>query len=81
MPYCFIWSGFVMRGTDKSRWTNGVIEKYIGTKKGKAKTHLRKLPANYVTYYATIVKGYYQFFYMFNFCNNVKNVYYCFVFQ
>lgn len=33
MPYCFIWSGIVMRGTDVTRWTNGMIEKYISTRK------------------------------------------------
>ena len=39
MPYIFIWGGFVLQGTQLTRITNGVIEKYQGTVK-------RRMPKN-----------------------------------
>lgn len=54
MPYVFIWSGLVLRGTGKSRWTNGYIEAYFRTKK----THgLHSSPANYVLKTFKCAKG------------------------
>ena len=49
MPYSFIWSSFTLRDQNytMSRWTNGAIEKFIGTKKSKVNSHLNLLPAEY----------------------------------
>lgn len=45
MPYCFIWSGLVLRGSGNSRWTNGYIESFFKTKKAAGK---HRSPAEYV---------------------------------
>lgn len=52
MPYCYIWASFILNGTtlEKTRWTNGCIEKYFATKKNIEKTYLNMLPAHYVNY-------------------------------
>ena len=48
MPYCFIWSGFVLKGLNISRISNGSIEEYIGHKKSKISSPL--LPAEFVNF-------------------------------
>ena len=53
MPYIFIWSGYVYRGLDFTRLTQGTIEKYIGTRKKLIKEPL--VPARYVNATAKVV--------------------------
>ena len=52
MPYCFLWSGLVLKGLNISRVNNGSLEKYIGHKKSKLKS---LEPSDYVnqTYLST----------------------------
>jgi hypothetical protein len=56
MPYAFIWSGIVLRGSGDSRFTNGTIEhKYKGRK--SQKSHLNQVPSQYATKYLPITRG------------------------
>ena len=48
MPYAFIWTGLVLRGTKTTRWTNGTVERFIRTQKATDKKLLRQPPAEYV---------------------------------
>jgi hypothetical protein len=61
MPYCFLWSGFVLRDllTEEpiTRITNGAIEKHFGTLKGRGSYHLDLAPAQYVTSTSKLVSG------------------------
>lgn len=59
MPYCFIWASFVLRNADltATRWTNGTIEKFIGTRKNKEKSFLKQLPAKYAIDSYPLAKG------------------------
>ena len=61
MPYCFLWSGFVLRdlSTEEpiTRITNGAIEKHFGTLKGRGSYHLDLAPAQYVTSTYKLVSG------------------------
>jgi hypothetical protein len=52
MPYCFIWSSLVLKGFDPhvTRWTNGAIESFIGTRKRKEKSLMNLMPAQYANY-------------------------------
>ena len=53
MPYCFIWSGFVIRGLNnqntRTRLANGAIENHFYSYKGMGHRHLRLLPAQNAT--------------------------------
>jgi hypothetical protein len=40
-----------------SRWTNGAVESFIGTRKRKEKSFLRLMPADYTNYTYSITKG------------------------
>ncbi len=46
MPYIFVWSGFVYRGMNITRLTQGTIEKYFGTRKNLIKNAM--VPARYI---------------------------------
>lgn len=59
MPYCFIWASFALRNVDTrwTRWTNGTVEKFIGTRKNKEKSFLKQSPAKYATDTYPLAKG------------------------
>lgn len=46
LPYAFLWSGFVLRGTGLTRLKNGTLEAYNGYKKNKVRKN--RLPHNYI---------------------------------
>ena len=48
MPYCFIWSGFVLKGLCVWRTSNGSIEEYISHIKSKISSPL--LPAEFANF-------------------------------
>lgn len=45
IPYCFLWSGLVLRGTGRTRLTSCYLDKFI--KRKKDKSGMKNLPANY----------------------------------
>ena len=53
MPYCFIWSGFVIRDLNdtnlRTRFTSGTIEKHFASRKGMGSFHNRLLPEQYAS--------------------------------
>jgi hypothetical protein len=55
MPYCFLWAGFVLKGTNITRLTNGALEKYFAHKKKKITSPL--YPAEYVNHTFLSTKG------------------------
>ena len=61
MPYCFIWSGFVIRGLNdenkRTRFTNGTVENYFFSKKVMGQSFLRLLPAQYANKSYKLVIG------------------------
>lgn len=59
MPYCFIWASFVLRNfnTNTTRWTNGSMESFIGTRKNKEKSFLKVSPASYALQTYPLAKG------------------------
>lgn len=59
MPYCFIWASFVLRNmdTEATRWTNGSMESFIGTRKNKEKSFLKLSPAAYALQTFGLAKG------------------------
>jgi hypothetical protein len=44
MPYAFIWSSGVMKNMNKTRITNGAVEKYFGWRKNKGELDLSRSP-------------------------------------
>ena len=52
MPYCFIWSGFVIKNLNnentRTRFTNGTVENHFYSNKGMGQFFKRLLPAQYV---------------------------------
>ena len=52
MPYCFIWSGFVIKNLNnentRTRFTNGTVENHFYSNKGMCQFFKRLLPAQYV---------------------------------
>ena len=55
LPYCAIWASFVFQGLERSRITNGSIEKYFSTRKKLVPEPL--LPDRYVTKTLDQAKG------------------------
>jgi hypothetical protein len=53
MPYCFVWSGFVLRNLNnentRTRFTNGTVENHFYSNKGKGQFFKRLLPAQYAS--------------------------------
>jgi hypothetical protein len=55
MPYCFLWSGFVLCDTGLTRLTNGVLENYNGIRKKKVTKN--QLPSQYINRNFDLVNG------------------------
>ncbi len=55
IPYCFLLAGFVLKGTNITRLTNGALEKYFGHEKKKITSPL--YPAEYVNHTFLSTKG------------------------
>ena len=61
LPYCFIWSGFVLRDLNneniRTRYTNSALESEIGSRKAMGSYHLNLLPAQYASHSYKLVQG------------------------
>lgn len=55
MPYAFLWSAFVLRGTHMTRITQGVLESYNGFRKNKRVKN--RLPHRYINETFELVDG------------------------
>ena len=55
MPYCFLWSAFVLKGLNITRITNGSLENHIGHVKSKITTPL--LPFEYTNFVYKSTQG------------------------
>jgi hypothetical protein len=55
MPYCFLWSGFVLKGLNITRTTNGSIVNHFKHKKSKITSPL--LPFDYTNFVYKAIQG------------------------
>ena len=47
MPYCFIWSAYILQDIGETRLTNGCIESFFVSRKNNAPKRISRKPAQY----------------------------------